>query len=466
MNSVLLGVLIYIVAQLLVGVLVSRRIKDEADYLLAGRRLGLGLATFSFFATWFGAETCVSSAGSMYAHGLAGGSAEPFGYGACLLFMGFVFAAPLWRKKLTTLADLFRTRYSPGVERLAVLLMVPTSTFWAAAQLRAFGQVLDATAGVGFILGTAIATAVAMVYTVSGGLLADVMTDLIQGIAIVIGLVVMLFAVVPELGGFAAAWASIEPDRLKFFGGEQSLLKTIEAWSVPICGSVVAQELAARVIATRTPEIARRSAVIGGSAYILVGLVPVFLGLVGVKLFPNLDHPEQILPLLAQKHLSTFFYILFVGALVSAILSTVDSTLLAASALVSHNLLVPLKPAMSERTKVRLARAGVMVFAVIAFALALQADSIFELVENSSSFGTAGIFAVLVFGLFTGFGGKWSALATLTAGLAVWMVCNYGLESEYSFLPSLVAAFAVYALVGLVERRKAARKSFSRLEVP
>ena len=79
------------------------------------------LATFSIFATWFGAETIVGSAGRAYRDGVSLGSAEPFGYALCLVLMGAVFAVPLWRQKLTTLADLYRRRYSVGAERLASL---------------------------------------------------------------------------------------------------------------------------------------------------------------------------------------------------------------------------------------------------------------------------------------------------------------------------------------------------------
>ena len=131
------GILAYLVAQFAIGIVVSRRIASESDYLIAGRRLGLGLAAFSIFATWFGAETVVGAAGAIYSDGLSGGSADPFGYGLCLVVVGIVVAAPLWRRKYTTFGDLFRERYSPGVERLAVLLMVPTSVLWAAAQIRA-----------------------------------------------------------------------------------------------------------------------------------------------------------------------------------------------------------------------------------------------------------------------------------------------------------------------------------------
>src|SRR4029450_11914823 len=117
MNWVFFGVLVYVVLQLLVGLLVSRGIRSESDYLIAGRSIGLGLATFSMFATWFGAETCLGAAGKFYAEGFVGGTTDPFGYALALLIIGLLFAVPLWKRRLTTLADLFRIRYSPGVER-------------------------------------------------------------------------------------------------------------------------------------------------------------------------------------------------------------------------------------------------------------------------------------------------------------------------------------------------------------
>lgn len=88
MNTILLGVLLYLLIQFVIGVAVSRRITSEADYLLAGRRLGLALGAFSVFATWFGAETIVGAAGAIYENGLAGGSADPFGYALCLILGG------------------------------------------------------------------------------------------------------------------------------------------------------------------------------------------------------------------------------------------------------------------------------------------------------------------------------------------------------------------------------------------
>src|SRR5688572_23893054 len=121
------------VLQFGIGLWVSRRIRSESDYLLAGRQLTLGLATFSIYATWFGAETIVGSAGRAYRDGVSFGSAEPFGYGLCIALMGLIFAAPLWRRGLTTLADLYRERYSVMAERVAAVILIPSSVLWAAA---------------------------------------------------------------------------------------------------------------------------------------------------------------------------------------------------------------------------------------------------------------------------------------------------------------------------------------------
>ena len=92
MEPVLLGIGAYLLVQFALGIAVSRRIATESDYVLAGRKLGVGLAAFSIFATWFGAETVVGAAGAIYSDGLSGGSADPFGYGLCLVVLGLAIA--------------------------------------------------------------------------------------------------------------------------------------------------------------------------------------------------------------------------------------------------------------------------------------------------------------------------------------------------------------------------------------
>jgi len=425
---------------------VSRRIKTEDDYLVAGRSLGPVLATFTVFATWFGAETCIGAAGAVYQMGLSGGTADPFGYALCVIITGLVLAVPLWRLRLTTIADLFRIRFDPTVERVAVLLMVPTSLFWAAAQIRAFGQVLSAASGLDVALTVTIAAGVVIAYTMFGGLLADAWTDLVQGIALIVGLAI-LFGIVVRTEGLDII-SALGPGALNPLGSEpRPILEIVEEWAVPVVGSLVAAELLARIIATRSEAVARNATVVAGVAYFGIGLMPVILGLMGAALMPGLAEPEQILPLLAERYLPTGLYILFAGALVSAILSTVDSALLAASALVSHNIVVQMKPGLSDRNKVRVARAGVAIFGVAAYLMAVRAERVYELVEESSAFGTAGIVTIVMFGLFTKIGGRASALAALIAGVTAWVGGAYILDLPYPYITSMVWAITAYLVV-------------------
>ncbi len=454
MNPVLIGILVYVLAQLLIVFLIARRMRGESDFLLAGRRLGPGLATFTIFATWFGAETCIGAAGAVYDGGLAASAADPFGYSLCLFLMGLVFAAPLWRRKLTTFADLFRQRFSPGVERLAALLLVPTSVMWAAAQIRAMGQVISSTSNFDVELAIALAAGVVVVYTVYGGLLADAYADLIQGVMLMIGLVVVLFATVQAVGGLDAALAAIEPEKLQLFGGPDSPpLQVLERWAIPVLGSLLAQELIAVILASRTPHIAQRAALTGGGLYLTFGLIPVFIGLIGARLLPGLDEPEQLLPLIAQRHLSTFFYIVFAGAMMSAILSTVAGALLAAAAIASHNLVVPLRPDLSSSARVRVARVAVVIGGICAWLLARHADSVYALVEEASAFGSSGIVTAALFGLFTRFGGVRAAFAALVMGMITWVTGQYILHLPYPYLTSVAVALSAYTLFALTEPR-------------
>jgi Na+/proline symporter len=460
-SATLLALLAYVAAQLLLGVLVSRRIKTEDDYLVAGRSLGPVMATASIFATWFGAESCVGAAGEVFRHGLSAVSADPFGYGICLLVFGGLFAAPLWSKRLTTLADLFRDRFSPGVERLVALMLIPGSLLWASAQIRAFGHVLANTGQLAETSGIALAAVLAVTYTSFGGLLADAYADLIQGAILIACLLALLVSVVIGTGGVEATFATITsmaqaPEAAQQTAG--STLTTLNDWAIPILGSLFAQELVTRTSASRTRAIAKRSVLVAAVVYLLVGSIPVVLGAVAHHTLPEAD-PEQVLAALAQKHLPSVGYLIFAGALVSAILSTVDSALLVCGSLVSHNLAGMAMRGASERHKVMLARVSVVAFSGVAYLLARSAESVHGLVQEASAFGSAGVCVAGTLGLFSKRGRSLAACGSLIAGTLAWIYAGYVAELDTAFLWSLGAALVGYLLCAAVEGGTPAKQS-------
>jgi len=452
LNYTILGIGAYIAAQIGIGVYVSRLIKTESDYLLAGRKLGPSLGAFTIFATWFGAETCIGSAGAIYDRGLSGGHADPFGFGLCILLMALVYARPLWRRGLTTLADLYRDRYGVMAERVAVFVMLPSSVLWAGAQIRAFGQIIAQASGVDVTLTITIAAVIVVVYTVFGGLLATAYTDLLQGAVLIGGLFLLLGFLLHAEG--VQVLGGIPAERMNLFPASAGgWMDQLEAWAIPVCGSVVAAELVGRVLSTRSEHVAQRAAFSASGLYLVVGLVPVVIGLTGAQLLPNLTDSEQILPMMAQTYLPAALYIVFTGALVSAILSTVDTSLLVAGSLLSHNVVVPIARVTSEKAKIAFARGGVVLFGGIAYVLALSSEGVYDLVLEASAFGSAGLFVCATCALFTKLGSSRTAVLTLLMGIVSWVLFAYVLALPYPYLGSLLVTALTFALSGVQELR-------------
>jgi Na+/proline symporter len=450
MSAALAGMTGYVLVQFAIGVYVSRRMTSASDYILAGRSLGTGLVAFSVFATWFGAEAIVASAGEIYGAGLSGALTDPLSYGVAVIVVGALIAARVWGEGVTTFADVFARRFSPEAEKLFVLLLVPGSVFWAAAQIRAFGTILSS--GAAMSLTTAIILAALLVgaYSVVGGLLADAVTDVIQGLAVIFGLLVLVGAVLVHFGGLGAALAAVEPERLALLGGAKSMAEKIESVAVALCGSIVAVEIVSRLLGARSAEVARRGTIIGGVMYLVLGLAPVLIGLVGPKLVPGLEAQDQIVARVAERLLPTFGFALFAGALISAILSVVHAALHAPAAQISHNLVGKTSSPEAGLWRVRLT---VLALSLVAFVLALSVSRIKELVEIASAFGSAGVLVAALFGLFTRLGGPRSAIAAMLTGLGAWAIGRFVLGTTMPYVTAIALSTVVYVAVALAERR-------------
>ena len=170
----------------------------------------------------------------------------------------------------------------------------------------------------------------------------------------------------------------------------------------------------------------------------------------GPLLGAPLADPEQVIATLARTTLPGWLYVIFAGGLVSAILSTVDSTLLVGAGLGAHNLVLPQLKSPTDRTRVLVTRSFVALGGGVAWLLALTADGVLRLIEVSSSFGSAGILVTVLVALFTSYGGARAALATLIGGVLAYVVASL-FAVDTPFLLSLAVSLALYVGVGYFE---------------
>jgi SSS family solute:Na+ symporter len=450
------GALVLYVGALFALALWARgRTRTSEDYLVAGRRLSLPLTTVTLFATWFGAGTLLIAADEVRAEGVRAAALDPLGAGACLLLAGLFFATPLWRMRLLTLADFFRVRFGRRAETLSAILLVPGYLGWIAAQFVALASLLALLFGIDLAWGILLVAIVGTGYTLIGGMWSVVVTDALQTVLLIVGLVVMAVAALAALGeGAVAAGASrllaeTPSARLALIPREglEPALGWLALLAAGALGNLPGQDLMQRIFAARSATVARRACFLAGFAYLSFGAIPVMLGLAAALLAP--DDERAILPILAGLLLHPIASLCFILALVSAVLSTIDSAILAPAGVIAENLLARVRGGWIARLpRIALDRLAVIAVALASVMLAWSGEDAWSLLESAYEVGLVSLLVPLSAGLASRRGGAPSALAAMGIGTALWLA-HGALGFEWFAEPWLRDGFGLLLPVGL-----------------
>ena len=136
-------VIAYLLVTIAIGLVAAKRVKNTADFAIAGRHLPLAMIVTTTFATWFGSETVLGIPAKFVNSGLNGVVEDPFGAGSCLILVGLFFAAKLYRMTLLTISDYFRERYGRSVEVICSVIIMVSYLGWVSAQVTALGLVFN-----------------------------------------------------------------------------------------------------------------------------------------------------------------------------------------------------------------------------------------------------------------------------------------------------------------------------------
>ena len=420
---VLVTVAAYLLGLLFLGAVASTRIKNATDFVVAGRRLGLGLCTFTLFATWFGGGTLIGAAGAAYAGGLNAVVADPFGAALCLLLAGAFYVRLLRRMRLLTVPDFFRRRFGKSAEILSALSILPAYIGWVGSQLLAVGTVLSAMAGLPFVASIVIAAAIVLIYTVLGGMWGVTLTDFFQALVLIAAICLLLPIVLGAAGGISAVLDRLPEGRTRFLptGGLLEWLFFVQAWLLIGLGNLPGQDLMQRALSSKSERVAQWAAYFGGSLYLVVGLIPVALGMIGSVLMPGLQNPEEIVPRLAMEYLPPAGLALFLGALFSALMSSADSGLLAPASVFGQNIVRNIAPDLKPKEVLVAVRVGVVIFCGLALAVALWFQSVYSLMVQSWTVMMVGLFGPLTLGMYWKRTNGPGAVAGIASGLVVWL---------------------------------------------
>ena len=418
--------------------------------MLAGRSLPLMISSAALFATWFGSETVFGASSRFLEDGLYGVIEDPFGAALCLILFGMFFARKLYSMNLMTLGDYFKVRYSRRVELVASVFLAPPYLGYIAAQLVAMGLVLSAVTGMELWVAVVLSAGVVTMYTYIGGMWAISITDFFQSIIIVLGLAVLAFVLVDKAGGLNNIVSEIEPGSMKFLpdANGPEVVGYIAAWSVLGLGSIPSQDVFQRAMSSGSAKTAVWSCYIGAALYLSVAMIPLFISLCTKHLYGDelSGDTQMALPSMVLSHTSMPIQILFFGSLLSAILSTASSAILAPAAIFSENLIKPLLGnRFNDRQLLMTTKISVLVFSACATVMACIRSDIYELVGESSILSLVSLFVPLTMGLYWSKASNTGAMLSMILGMVAWII----LENFETKWPSLVPATLI-SLVAMV----------------
>ena len=447
------SIFLYLLLTIALGAWASRKVRSSGDYILAGRSLPMLLSASALFATWFGSETVFGASSEFLHGGLIAVVEDPFGAALCLILFGTFFARKLYKMNLLTLGDLFRVRFGKRAELLAAFLMVPSYFGYIAAQLVAMGLILNAVADTGIIAGILISAAIVTFYTFIGGMWAISITDFVQSILIITGLAILAYIMAEKAGGAMTIIREVPADTFRFFpdANPKAFIAWIAAWSVLGLGSIPSQDVFQRVMSSGSSSIAWKSCYIAAALYLTVAMLPLFISLATRYLYPEqllADDAQLVLPAMVLEHTTLPVQILFFGSLLSAIMSTTSAAMLAPAAILSENIIKPLrKESLSDKQMLLLTRLAVVAMSAIATVLACWRTNIYELVAESSIFSLVSLFVPMTAALYWKRANASGAISSMVMGMMTWLLC-LGIATEINPLVYGLIAASIGMLLG------------------
>ena len=303
-------IIFYLIAIFGVGIYCNKFNNTIDDYLLAGRRLGLGLATGTLVATYFGGGYVIGVGSEAYQMG-ASSYWSPIAGAVGILAVCLVLKK-MEGMRVYTVTEIMENRYqSPLLRLLTTILSLLALLGILAGQINSAGSIL-ASLGIGNTTVCAIIVSVFFVgFTAFGGLWAVTVTDFIQIIVAALGLISVVCFIIYKEGGWSSVIAQIEAANVpsNYFHLLEGTQPSYVLWLIlpMFIYTLIGQDVYQRLFAAKDTRTAYRSAALSCICLLIICAFPVILGMAARGLFPQLSNPSLAIPTIIRAMLPPVF---------------------------------------------------------------------------------------------------------------------------------------------------------------
>ena len=336
--------LAYFVVITVIGLHSAKKVSTQGDFYVGGRRFGKLLVIMQGFGVGTSNTHPVLVAGAVYTFGMAG-----IWYSwLYMLFMPIIWIIqPISRRlRIYTSADYFDLRYSKGLGPFFSVSALLNLALMVGTMLLGMGQIIEGTTdgALSKNLVVPFAALVIILYGTAGGMLAAALTDIIQGVMVVILSFMLLPPLFLEVGGFEGLHAVIPAAKFSLAmpkGGDAA--NTIGLFAIfmlflnGIMGNLV-EPTKQTEQAAKDEWTLRLGGLIGGLMKRTCTVAWALIGLCAIVIWPNLENPEACFGMATRQFLPVGFSGLMIACMMAAAMSTCDAIMVCASAIFSRNL--------------------------------------------------------------------------------------------------------------------------------
>ncbi|KML33110.1 sodium/proline symporter PutP [Rossellomorea marisflavi] len=460
----LTAIIIYLVGMLIIGYLAAKLTSDLSDYVLGGRRLTAGVAALSAGSSDMSGWLMLGLPGAVYASGM--GSiwlAIGLAIGA---YLNWQFIAKPFRvytevaKDSITVPDYFENRFRDHSKVLRVfsaIIILIFFTFYTSSSLVGGAILLEQSFGMNYQLALWVGAGVILSYTFFGGFLAASWTDFIQGILMFLALIIIPIVAIIELGGWSETVSkvgSIDPSHLNVYTGATfASVVSLLAWGLGYFGQ---PHIIVRFMGIKSTKEIPKARLIGMTWMVVSLFGAIFIGFTGFAYFADnpLGNPETVFISFSQILFNPWVAGFLLAAILSAIMSTVDSQLLVSSSALAQDFYKAIfRKEASKKEEMLVGRISVLVIAVIAIFLGYNPNSsVLQLVSYAwAGFGAA-FGPLIIFSLFWKRMTRNGALAGMLVGavtVILWAIPEDGFLGIYELLPGFIFSSLAIIIVSL-----------------
>ena len=453
-----------------VSLYASRREDTTEDYFLAGRNLTWGLVGLSLIASNISTEHFVGMAGQGASDvGMAVASYEWMAT-ITLVVVALVFLPRFLKSGIFTMPQFLEYRYCPAARTImAFYMMVVLVLVSITAVLYSGGLALCTIFGEVTIFGQVtlnlslsiwLIGILAGIYTVYGGLKAVVWSDLIQGAALLIGGLIVMFLCFDKVGGFNKFLQSNSEKLHVFLPADHPEIP----WTALVIGLWIPnfyywglnQFITQRTLASKSLKQGQKGILLAAALKLLIPFIIVFPGIAAVQLYGDqLQNYDQAYPVLIRNILPAGLRGIMFAALFGAIMSSLDSMLNSASTIFTIDLYKRhIKKQASSKNLIATGRTATALFVVIGCLVAPKLGSfkgIFHFIQEFQGYISPGILAAFIFGMIIRRAPARAGVCALLLNVPIYgalhLLPKFGVIPPFAFLNRIAITFGIIILL-------------------